>query len=64
MGRYDPYQKFTVVQEVPKALRDIGFVAYVQDSHHPDGINLSCSWHQSLDDAYRVAQALNNEEPE
>lgn len=57
-----PHRKFTVVREIPANLRALGFEAYVQDSHHPDGPDLSCSWHQSLDDAYRVAQALNANE--
>jgi len=51
-----------VVSNVPEKLRDLGFVAYVRDARHPDGSALSCSWHQSLLDAERIATALNDAE--
>jgi hypothetical protein len=52
---------FTVRTEIPKALRDQGFVAWVHDARHPDDPDsgASMSWHQDLADAERVAAALN-----
>jgi hypothetical protein len=51
--------RYRVMTQVPRNLRDLGFVAYVEDSNHPDGGALSMSWHQSLGDADRVAVCMN-----
>jgi hypothetical protein len=52
--------RFSVVTaELPRTMRDLGFVAYVRDAKHPDGGSLSMSWHQSVPDAERVAYAMN-----
>jgi hypothetical protein len=52
-------QRFKVVAKVPTTMRDLGFVAYVQDAFHPDGGALSVSWHQTVFDADRTANAMN-----
>jgi hypothetical protein len=52
---------FTVKTDIPNTMRALGFVAYVEDANHPDGGPLSLSWHQSLLDAERVAEALNRD---
>ncbi len=51
--------RYRVVTRVPRHMRDLGFVAYVEDAAHPNGDALSMSWHQSVDDADRVAACLN-----
>lgn len=59
---FDPGEaemRFTVRTDVPEPMRRLGFVAYVEDSKHPDGCACSMSWHQSLHDAGRVALAMD-----
>lgn len=52
--------RFNVVTVIPKQMRDRGFVAYVNDSTHPDGGgSCSMSWHLTTFDADRVAAAMN-----
>jgi hypothetical protein len=58
-------KRYEVRNNVPVALRKLGFVAYVTDFYHPDlekgdASGLSVSWHQSDADACRTASALNN----
>ena len=51
--------RFQIVTRMPRQMRDLGFVAYVEDAQHPDGGPCSMSWHLSLQDAYRTVKALN-----
>lgn len=51
--------RYQVVAKVPPRLRDLGFVAYVEDAQHPDGAARSMSWHLSVMDADRVAACMN-----
>lgn len=52
--------RYRVNTTVPTQLKDRGFVAYVEDAEHPDGSGpASMSWHLSVMDADRVANAMN-----
>jgi hypothetical protein len=52
--------RYTVKTDVPRQLRDRGFVAYVEDAEHPDGSGAaSCGWFLSLLDADRARDAMN-----
>ena len=58
--------RYQIKQDIPEALRNLGFVAYVTDDQHPDdptGGPLSMSWHQSLADAQRTAKAMEHSYP-
>ena len=54
--------RYTVhTDKIPRAFRDRGIDAWVDDAQHPDDpwSGASISWHQSIEDAQRVCDALN-----
>ncbi len=54
--------RYTVRADIiPAALADLGFVAWIDDTKHPDGSvgGASCSWHQDIRDAERICATLN-----
>jgi hypothetical protein len=61
MSDHETAGRFTIRYDVPRQLRDQGFVAYIHDVRHPSdpAQGRPVSWHTSWDDAQRTAAMLN-----